>query len=483
MSAPRVNASESIVSSTKDNWLLWKTIGKTYFGAGKIILKKRGPKILSDVKQYPWLTELADLSSFFRSVSGRSGAYRKAILTLFEATATNVVDYVVDVLDQPERVVYFQSAGLALTEILRAMGLIPYIDMAIPVVNALLNPPSNTVYMDAAESEGVSSDICSLGRSAQGLLFKGHYPKASVVIGNNGCEGQVNSSLVYAKRLGLPLFILDMPNKYNTERAEEFFAKELLRMIEWLTSNTHGEMDWDRLKEVLDGRNRQEEAKLELWEMMRLKPAPLAAEVIFLSQLIAPTFLAGLPEAVELYESLCACGQENIRKGVAANPNERYRAVVWHPFMAVHFHIYRYLELKWGVTVIQDSMSYSETVFVDTSSVDSMMRGLARMMLNTPMVNIARGTAENYFQTFEQIVDQYDINLVLVGDHIGCKSVAGMIGLLRERCRERGLPAAFIPYDLIDPRFASMSDVMTRFDQFMETVLNAEPLMETVPDI
>jgi benzoyl-CoA reductase/2-hydroxyglutaryl-CoA dehydratase subunit BcrC/BadD/HgdB len=483
MPAVRFDDSKSILSGTRDNWLLWKTIGKTYFGAGKIILKKRGPKILSDVKQYPWLTELADLSSFFRSVSGRSGAYRKAILTLFESTATNVVDYVVDVLDQPERVVYFQSAGLALTEILRAMGLIPYIDMAIPVINALLNPPSNTIYMDAAESEGVSSDICSLARSAQGLLFKGHYPKASVVIGNNGCEGQVNSSLVYAKRLGLPMFILDMPNKYNTERAEEFFAGELLRMIEWLTSNTPGEMDWDRLKEVLDGRNRQEEAKLELWEMMRLKPAPLAAEVIFLSQLIAPTFLAGLPEAVELYESLCECGRENIRKGIGANPNERYRAVVWHPFMAVHFHIYRYLELKWGVTVIQDSMSYSETVFVDTSSVDSMMRGLARMMLNTPMVNIARGTAENYFQTFEQIVDQYDINLVLVGDHIGCKSVAGMTGLLRERCRERGLPAAFIPYDLIDPRFASMSDVMTRFDQFMETVLNAEPLMETVPDI
>ena len=58
-----------------------------------------------------------------------------------------------------------------------------------------------------------------------------------------------------------------------------------------------------------------------------------------------------------------------------------------------------------------------------------------------------------------------------------------MTGLLRDRCRERGLPAAFIPYDLIDPRFASMSDVMTRFDQFMETVLKAEPLMDTVPDI
>ena len=83
------------------------------------------------------------MSSFFRSVSGRSGAYRKAILMLFEATATNVVDYVVDVLDQPERVVYFQSAGLALTEILRAMGLIPYIDLSVPVVNALLNPASN----------------------------------------------------------------------------------------------------------------------------------------------------------------------------------------------------------------------------------------------------------------------------------------------------------------------------------------------------
>ena len=122
MTAVQPNNSESILSSTKDNWLLWKTIGRTYFSAGKTILKRRGPKILSDAKQYPWITELADLSSFFRSVSGRTGAYRKALLALFEATATNVVDYVVDVLEQPERVVYFQSAGLGLTEILKSMG-------------------------------------------------------------------------------------------------------------------------------------------------------------------------------------------------------------------------------------------------------------------------------------------------------------------------------------------------------------------------
>ena len=125
----------------------------------------------------------------------------------------------------------------------------------------------------------------------------------------------------------------------------------------------------------------------------------------------------------------------------------------------------------------------NDTAFVDTSSIDSMMRGLSQMMLNTPMVNISRGTAVNYFHSFDQIINQYDIDLVLVGDHIGCKSVAGMTGLLREKCRDRGLPLALIPYDLIDSRFASMSDVMARVDQFMETVLKAEPLMETVPDI
>ena len=56
------------------------------------------------------------------------------------------------------------------------------------------------------------------------------------------------------------------------------FTKELKRMIKWLEENTPGRMDWDRLCEICEERNRMVEQELELWDLVRIRPAPLAGE-------------------------------------------------------------------------------------------------------------------------------------------------------------------------------------------------------------
>jgi len=478
----RTTDKESIVSDIIDTWLLWKTIVKVYVRAVKT-LSKRGPRIILDFKKYPYLLYAVDLRSFFRAVRGRKGVYRKSILKTLETMAGVCVEYFVEALSNPDRVIYFQGSIAGISELCRAMGLIPYSDLFMPILSVLLNPHSMEKYIDFAESSGIPADSCSVIKSAQGIFFKGQEFKAAAIIGNNMCEGQVNASLLYRKMKDIPLFTLAAPNNFKSDRAEEWFGKEIMRLVEWLEENTPGRMDWDRLREIFEERNRAVEAEMELWEMMRLQPAPLASEAIWLSHLASANLMSGAKEATEMFRTLVECAKENMEKGVGANPNERYRAVIWNPPMAVYWHVYRYLELKWGVSVIHESLAYNEVGFVDSSSKESMLRDVGKLLMNAPMAIIARGPAAYYLDPLFSIIKNWGVNLVLVSDHVGCKSAAAMAGMLRERARQEGIPVVRVPIDIMDTRFASKDEVFNKLDQFMETVMKAEPLRKKVPAV
>ena len=480
---------ETIGSDARDAWLLRKTMAAMYSASAKEFLSRfpaiirRNPKNILAFRKYPWLANYADMATYFDAVKGRTGPYREAILAVLRVAPKASLELVMDVLEHPERVVHVQSGGLMLIEILRSMNLVPFMDMTPPLTSVIQKPHSMEAYMDFAESEGIPADACSLARSAQGMLFKGHAPDAAAILGNNGCEGQVNSVILYQKMLKLPTFVLDLPNRYQTERAQEWFSKEILRMVQWFEENTPGKMDWEHLRELCEEKNRMVELEMELWEMTRLRPAPMAGEAIYLAHMLCSTLLGGTKAATALFQKLVGLTRQNLKRGVPAVPNERYRALLWHPGNAAFWHVNRYLELKWGVATVQESLTYNTLGFIDTSSRESMLKDLAKQVLNTPMTNIARGPSEYYIDTLLFVCEAWDIDMVVVSDHIGCKSTSAMKGILRDVCRERGIPVCFLPLDIMDLRFVSKEETMHTADQFMETVMNAEPLREHVPGI
>ncbi|MCK7509474.1 MAG: 2-hydroxyacyl-CoA dehydratase family protein [Desulfobacterales bacterium] len=66
-------------------------------------------------------------------------------------------------------------------------------------------------------------------------------------------------------------------------------------MIAFLEEHTPGRMDWNRLRQNCEGRNRVLELELELWDMIRVRPAPLAAEAVFLSHMWHVNLFPGHP--------------------------------------------------------------------------------------------------------------------------------------------------------------------------------------------
>ena len=55
-------------------------------------------------------------------------------------------------------------------------------------------------------------------------------------------------------------------------------------------------------------------------------------------------------------------------------------------------------------------------------------------------------------------------------------TAAALNGVLREKCRETGLPLLIINYDLSDPRIVSREGILEQVNHFMENIMKARRL-------
>jgi len=121
-----------------------------------------------------------------------------------------------------------------------------------------------------------------------------------------------------------------------------------------------------------------------------------------------------------------------------------------------------------------DSMSYNRREpYIDTSSEESMLRGLGQNIMEGPMARHTRGPSANYVEDIFDMIKQFDIDMLWVAGHVGCKNTAALNGMLREKCREQGVPMLIINYDLSDPRVASRDAILEQINHFMENIMNA----------
>jgi hypothetical protein len=166
--------------------------------------------------------------------------------------------------------------------------------------------------------------------------------------------------------------------------------------------------------------------------------------------------------------------RENYAKKLPATKNEKYRAVLWNPPFLHFIDIFNWAERTYGVTLINDSMTYNHHKPIDTTSPETMLRDWGRTIMQGPMVRHTRGPAENYLDDIFRMVKQFDLDMVWIANHVGCKGGQAMNGILREQCRAKGIPLLILDYDLSDPRIVSHDNMMQQVEFFMENVMKAK---------
>jgi hypothetical protein len=453
----------------------WALIWAAIFGLILKLLFKKGPLFLiRQLIRYPWIFILLKATGLLRRLTrGRKGAYLESTGLIIHGITLTVVELMEDIFYRSDRLIV--SADLITPEIVRAMGLCTWQLEDFGILLPFLYPETALKYIDEAENAGINPDACSFVKMAMGMIIKGHMPKGLAIVGSNmPCDAGLASYTFTEQTYGVPIYRIDAPAHFYNERAEKLFVEDLKGMIAFLEKHTPGRMDWGRLKEICEGRNRMMELELELWDMIRAKPTPLAGEAVWLSHLWFFYVFPGHKISIRIFERLVELARKNLSLKVPAVENEKYRAVLWNPPFPHFVDIMNLMERTYGLTLIMDSMTYNRHTLIDTSTPESMLKGVAQVMMQGPMVRHTRGPAENYLDDIFRIYSQFDLDMVWVANHVSCKSAGAMNGILREKCREMNIPLLILDYDLLDPRIVSHEGMIRQVDHFMENVMKAK---------
>jgi len=352
-----------------------------------------------------------------------------------------------------------------------------YVAMDLPWYTILQTPFLSSRSMlddlDQTEKMGLGTDMCSAIRLGIYYVEAGIAPPPNALVGLiHPCDGVtvLHNVLVHDKEWGkIPIFCPDPPY-WEDERSIDYCAGELRRMVSFLEEHTGHHLDMDRLREVVDESNKQYELWAEYNELRRAVPCPhgwgLGGGQCFG---VAQVYGVGQPRGTAWFRDLVAHAEQRVRQGKGGMPTEERIRLLWfdiRPYGWI-FEFLPWLEEEWGANTVMDMFAYAPYTQIDTSTEDAMFKGLAeRTLFEMPMIRQARGVADNFLNDIVRIVKDYKIDAVIWPGHMGHKDGSASAGMMREVCRDLGVPFLHIGLDLFDMRYTTMGELKDKVSQF-----------------
>jgi len=357
-------------------------------------------------------------------------------------------------------------------EIYTAMDLPWWSFMSLPYTGAL----SPTLKDDIDGSERLfGKDLCTILRVAGYYIEEGLVPLPTAIIGLlHPCDGTTVIHQIITSNenwRNIPIFASDPPY-WEDERSINYYADELKRMVFFLEEHTGHKLDMDRLREVVEESNKEYELWMEYNELRRAVPCPHGFGIGIQASGVAQSNLVGKHRGTAWFRDLVADAEKLVREKRGKVPNEKIR-LFWFDVVSLElsFDLFPWLEQEWGAVIVMDMFGYTPYTLIDTSSEDTMLRGLAkRALFDMPMVRQARGVADNFLSDIVRVVKDYKIDCVVWPGHMGHKDGSANIGMMREVCREIGVPFMHIGMDLFDRTYTSIDEIKDKFSQFFSAM-------------
>ena len=355
-------------------------------------------------------------------------------------------------------------------EIYTAMNL-PWYTFLSPAFTGALSPTTLESEIDGSERL-FGNDMCTILRVAAYYIEENLVPIPTAMIGMiHPCDGMTVLHQIIAANENwhhVPVFAADPPY-WEDERSIDYYAGEIKRMVAFLEEHTGQRLDMDRLREVIKESNTQYELWLEYNELRRAVPCPHGYGIGMQAFAVAESSsLIGDPKGTEWFKVLLADAEKLVLEGKGKVAKERIR-LLWFDVVSLWWSLdlFPWLEEEWGAVIVMDMFGYTPYTLIDISTEDSMFKGLAkRALFDVPMVRQARGVADNFLSDIRRIVKDYKIDCVVWPGHMGHKEGAAAVGMMRDTCREIGVPFLYIGLDLFDKRYTTIDEVKNRFSKF-----------------
>lgn len=350
------------------------------------------------------------------------------------------------------------------TDLIYAFDAQPMCTEGLVALCLILDADSTLQVIDAGEQAGVPVEYCSASKSALGAALTGNLPTPDcIVTSSHPCDSIVSSyqSLEYLARV--PTFRLDTPY-WDDDRALDYYAGEIRRLIAFLEHHFQRKLSWDRLRETLAEVNQTNEYIMELNEMFRAKPSPgsvFATILAWVSRVVG----LGTPEITEVSRRLHQVTRKKLEAGKGAIKKEKVR-VIWFDVPVAYYPLLIWMEETFGAVIVTDVVSYMNTPPIDLASEDAMIRGLAASYMNLAMARQFHGPVEFYERDLVKICDQYEGDCFIFAGHVGCKHSAASIRILKDYMKKIGMPILILSCDIFDRRVTHENQLKAQIEEF-----------------
>ncbi len=359
-------------------------------------------------------------------------------------------------------------------EIFHALDMVP-VCVEVLTTMALTLEEGLEEYLDLAVERGLPDTMCSAQRGVIGLFEAGLLEKPDILVNGalGSCDPNSKASEYMAEKFDIPVLYLDIPY-YHDKRALDYYAKGFKDIVRALEEMSGHRLDPGRLREVADYTNQASELFFEINELKRNVPNPVP-NYYNMHHTGTKFTMAGTPEAVEYYRTALDVSRDRLKKGKHVLPEERIRLFFLYTGYYFDNSLYSWFQEEIGVSYIMDVLTaFDFNPIIDTSSVDTMLYGLAEEMLNLPMTRQLKGgwdMPSNWLDDCLYYVETYKADCCVFTGHTACKQAWGVFRLVADELKKRlGVPSLRLEGDGWDSRITPMSVIKEQFEEFFATL-------------
>ena len=156
-------------------------------------------------------------------------------------------------------------------------------------------------------------------------------------------------------------------------------------------------------------------------------------------------------------------------------PKTRYRAITWGGPPCYWLQFPNWLYNCWGILMIAGMDLFSGNVIIDTTDEETILDGIARNYETGVMRRHLTGGWRHLVEFWDE-AEKFHCDMVILHDDITCKGALGLTGVILDQAKEKTTKLMVVSNDMFDHRTISRADIRQQVNDFMFSVMQAEPL-------
>jgi len=375
-------------------------------------------------------------------------------------------------IDQGAPVVYHYF--VMTPEIFWGLGVAPICYELMAIYCSAIFKQGMTPEIDYTEQLGYPHHLCAAQKGTYGGMLTGKIPKPDLLIKHSApCDPSSMLFQATAKYYNVPIITIESPY-YTNASAFNFYVDEWYRMIKDLELLTGYTLKEELLRRHVEWGNEALRFYYMLEELRKNipNPDPGMHRIYDTATLVT---LGCNPKQIDYFKKIYEEAAERAKKGEGVIPKDKkeIRALWGYAWQAWDLALFDWLEEQFGHTYLHCGLTYFPpelTGFVDTSSRDSMIEGLAWRAFNFPMARQVMSYSDIWINDYVHLAKAYKADCVVFAGHMACKHWWALNKLLSDALMDKaGIPTLRFETDMFDSRFTPKSEIYRIMEEYFGT--------------